>query len=167
MAKSGYWTPPWARVDPIDLYALAVRRRRFRHRPESIAKAVRVRKRNRKRKSRAASERRRKERTAALAARGWWQDKNRRAILLAMAPGDWYGQPDIEVLTGICRDRLTITLLRMGKKGYVERARNPEWKRHVYRKGIGIDRQAARDPFYLYRMTEKGEAERRWQQALL
>ncbi len=152
---------------PIDWAAIAIRDQRHSRRTRKgdkrpaceIEAMLAARRENRRRRQR-----------AKLAARPKRPHNhpasNRPAILMAMEPGCWYGQPDIEALTGIHRDRLTVTLLRMRQAGFLERAKNPEWRSHTYRKGVPVDRQAARDPEFLWHMTGRGEAERRWQLAL-
>lgn len=83
-------------------------------------------------------------------------------ILGAMEPGHWYGRPDITVLSGAKRNSVHPRLARFERVGWVERAENPEWSPTVYRKGVGIHIAArGRVPQYLFRLTPRGERERR------
>lgn len=83
-------------------------------------------------------------------------------ILGAMEPGHWYGLPDVRILAGLKRGSVELRVRRFERDGWVERAGNPEWSPTVYRKGQGIHIAArGRAPRYLFRLTPRGERERR------
>ena len=156
-------------MPPIDIEAIAQERaERFyfgKKGPQPIGwnkKAWEVRRANQKARQEAAAERAIRRQKAA------W--KNRRTeylnakILGAMEPGNWYGMPDIEVLSGANRNSLKWRLARLWMDGILERAENPEWSPTVYPKGIGIHIAGrGRAPRYLYRLTPMGERERHQQ----
>lgn len=157
----------WQRLKdlpPIDWAALAAQQvRPSRAGPQPRAwsqKAVRVRLKNAKRKARAAGKRRFKEQIADRKKR---KTANLDAVMLsAMEPGQWYGRPDITAASGAKRNSVHIRLARWERDGWVERAENEDWKPTRYPKGSQIHFQArGRPPRYLFRLTERGERERR------
>lgn len=83
-------------------------------------------------------------------------------LLAAMEPGRWYGRPDIRDLSGAKRNSVHARLARFERDGWVERAENPDWAPTAYPKGTQINFQArGRPPQYLFRLTKRGEQERR------
>lgn len=83
-------------------------------------------------------------------------------ILNAMEPGNWYGRPDIEALSGAKRGSIKARMPVLERAGLVERAQNPEWAPTEYPKGTQIHFQArGRPPQWLFRLTQRGERERR------
>lgn len=154
---------------PIDWLALAAQRpgsmrKGDRHTPATIAKIKAAQKAWRKRRQREALARREamKPQTVVRAHRvveGVFTC--RRRIALGMEPGRWYGRPDIYAASGIRDGSVRVTVARMLRTGYLERTRNPDYRPHVYVRGVPVHLQAAREPMWLYRLTALGEAVRR------
>lgn len=149
--------------EPIDWSALAAhyrdvsrRTRKGDKRPrEEVERQKAARRENIRRRQREATERRYAATRKRI--RGRWRFE---AALQAMAPGCWYGSVDVGHAIGLKTREAFTTLLRLEACGLVERAQNPEWAEHVYRKGIGIHRQARREPKWLWGLTGAGEARR-------
>jgi hypothetical protein len=75
--------------------------------------------------------------------------RDRERVLSVMAPGQWYGSPDIATLLGApINDGPHRTLALMRRRGIVTRARNPDFKGYA----------GNVEPAYLWRLTELGEA---------
>jgi hypothetical protein len=75
--------------------------------------------------------------------------RDRERVLSVMAPGQWYGSPDIAALLGSeVNDGPHRTLALMRRRGIVTRARNPDFKGYA----------GNVEPAYLWRLTELGEA---------
>jgi len=77
------------------------------------------------------------------------------AIALAMKPGAWYGRPNLRNRSGLAYDSLKSEVRTMFRLGLIEQANNPNWKEAPY---IGAPREST----YLFRLTAKGEAFRRF-----
>ena len=84
-------------------------------------------------------------------------------VARVMAPGAWYARPDLALLLlpGARRKSVDFVVVRMRQRGLVEQGDNADWHEHVYRKGIAVRYQAAREPRYLFRLTPLGETLRR------
>lgn len=125
-------------------------------------KTIATRRRSQKRLTRLHAERRKARQLAALKAAYARQAAARAArvrdygclnrLLLVMAPGHWYGAPEIGRAAGLARNSLHGTLYqRAVKNGLVDRARNAAFDPRLPN---GIE------PRYLWRLTSKGEAVR-------
>lgn len=85
-------------------------------------------------------------------------------IALAMRPGHWYGRPDLERATGAGRNNIRGRIASMLRGGLVETARDPDAPGRHYPKGEQIHSAASiarRQPEWLFRLTDVGEALRR------
>lgn len=89
-----------------------------------------------------------------------------RRIAAAMEPRCWYGRPDLARLSGVARKPCDAIVVRMVRAGWIEQGEDPNWRVHVYRKGLGIEKQAARACRYLFKLTPHGETVRREVRAL-
>lgn len=156
-------------LPPIDWEALAFEhQQKFRYGqkgPQPVEwnrKAHEVRRVNTRRRQKAAEK---------AARRRLWQERIQghttrgtldAALLGAMEPGQWYGRPDIRVLSGAKRNSVHARLGRYERDGWVERARNPDWTpTETPRGAIGHFRPNDRPPEWLFRLTPLGEAVRR------
>ena len=157
----------WQRLKdlpPIDWAALADRApksRKGRKQPRVwVERRINARRANVSAKAKAASERQFKKQKAEWRKR---RTSNLDAVMLsAMEPGEWYGRPDITAASGAKRNSVHIRLSRWERDGWVERAENADYVPTKYPKGSQINFQnRGAAPRYLFRLTRRGERERR------
>lgn len=156
-----------ASLPPIDFAALAERKRdacrwtkKGDKRPRAdVEKQWAAYRENRRRRQEAAAEK--------FMAPIEQQRKRRRAsrldgiLLCAMAPGHWYAMADIRDLSGVGYSSVKAKTALFRKRGWIERAENPDYAPTKYQKGVGIDLQPRGcDIRWLYRLTPEGEAKR-------
>jgi hypothetical protein len=146
--------------EPIDWEALAIRYREQSRRTrkgdkrprEDVEKQKAARLRNKKRKQKEAVARYH-ESAPRLRQRSW-----EREVVALMEPGNWYAAPDVAQFLEIETRLVGQAFIRLGKAGILAKTKNTSRAPHDYVKGVGIHKQAARDPEWLWRLTARGEA---------
>lgn len=97
-------------------------------------------------------------RRAARDLRRAWGDRIADRMLAGMEPGGWYGRGDLIRFAGVGRYARGKVQQYLLARGYVERARNPEWRRLPAPSEIMAGAEV--EPEFLYRLTARGEMER-------
>lgn len=146
--------------EPIDWAALAERyRERSRwtkkgdKRPrEDVERQMASRRANKRRRQKAIWEARH-ESAPRLRQRSWEGE-----TLALMEPGNWYAATDLAKVLGVPTRVVSAACVRLRNAGFLEKAKNPDRKPHEYRKGLTVPQQAVRDPEWLWRLTDRGEA---------